>query len=146
MRDLLLFLHLGAAIVWIGGIGFMLFALRPAALLMLEPQPRARLMAEVWRRFFAIVWGAIVVLLLSGLHLYAAAAAALPGWHVMLVLGLLMMAIFGHIHFAGLRRFGRALAAQQWPAVAQAGGLILKLVWLNFALGWIAIAAVKLLR
>ena len=61
MYDILKLLHLAAAIVWMGGMTFMLFALRPAALLALESQPRARLMVQVWQRFFRLVLGAIVV-------------------------------------------------------------------------------------
>ena len=71
MYDILKLLHLTAAIVWMGGMTFMLFALRPAALLVLEAQPRARLMGQVWQRFFRLVLGAIVVLLATGGHMFA---------------------------------------------------------------------------
>jgi uncharacterized membrane protein len=148
MYDLIKLLHLAAAIVWMGGMSFMLFALRPAALAVMQPQPRALLMAQVWRRFFAIVLGAIVVLLATGPHMYAmgARAGSVPlGWTVMLVLGLLMMAIFGHIYFAGFRKFSRAVAAAQWPVAAQAAALVQKLVWSNISLGVLAIVAVRLL-
>jgi len=48
MYDAVKLIHLVAAIVWIGGMTFMLVALRPAALAMLEAQSRARLMGQVW--------------------------------------------------------------------------------------------------
>lgn len=148
VHDLLKLLHLSAAIVWMGGMSFMLFALRPAALATLEAQPRARLMAAVWRRFFALVLGAIAVLLLTGTELYrhGGAGGAPLGWRLMLGLGLLMAAIFGHIFFAGLRRFQRAVAAAEWPRAAQVAAQIQRLVQLNFVLGWLAIAALKLLH
>jgi hypothetical protein len=57
-----------------------------------------------------------------------------------------MMLVFGHIFFAGFRRFKRAVAAAQWPLAAQAAAQIHKLMVLNFVLGWLAIAAVRLLR
>lgn len=146
MYALILLIHLSAAIVWMGGMSCLLFALRPAAVGCLQPQPRALLMVQVWRRFFAMVLGAIVALLASGGPLFASAQGGAPlGWRLMLGLGLLMCAIFGHIYFAGFRRFRRAVAAAQWPLAAQAAAQIQRLVWANFVLGWLAIAAVKLL-
>jgi uncharacterized membrane protein len=154
MYDTLTLLHLAAAIVWMGGMTFMLLALRPAALLALEPQPRARLMAQVWQRFFRLVLGSIVVLLATGGHLFGsgmkatlAAGGSVPlGWAVMAGLGVVMALVFGHIHFAGFAKFKRAVAAAEWPQAAKAAGQIHLLVVLNFVLGWVAIAAIKLLH
>lgn len=160
MHEIAKLLHLISAVVWMGGMTFMLFALRPAILAVMEPQARARLMGEVWQRFFAMVAVAVVVLFTTGTHLYtqafkaakAAGAAtgtggSVPlGWNLMLVFGLLMMLIFGHIYFAGFRKFKRAVAAAEWPLAAQAAGQIHTLVVVNFALGWLAILAVRLVR
>jgi len=160
MYELVKLLHLAAAIVWMGGMTFMLFALRPAATLALEGQPRARLMVEVWRRFFGAVAISVLVLLLTGMNLYttgfrAVKAASIAntgsgsvplGWNLMLGLGLLMFAIFGHIFFAGFAKFKRRVAAAEWAEAAQSAALIQKLVLLNFTLGWLAIAAVRLVR
>jgi uncharacterized membrane protein len=156
MYDFAKLLHLVAAIVWMGGMTFMLFALRPAALASMEPQPRARLMGEVWQRFFAIVAVAVVVLLATGTHLYTSAfkaarasgaAGGVPlGWSVMMGLGILMFLVFGHIYFGGFRKFRRAVAAGQWPVAAQAAGQIQTLVMVNFILGWLAIAAQRLVH
>lgn len=155
MYDLIKLLHLVAAIIWMGGMTFMLFALRPAALLVLEPQVRARLMTQVWQRFFAIVLGAIVVLFATGTYMYtntfkaaklATGHGVVPlGWIVMMTLGLLMMLIFGHISYAGFSKFKRAVEAAEWSSAATAAGQIQKLVMLNFGLGWLAIAALRLL-
>ncbi len=156
MNDLLKLLHLVAAIVWMGGMTFMLFALRPAAMSRMEAQPRAQLMVEVWRRFFALVAVSVVVLLTTGTSLYTAAfrAARLAsgeggvplGWNIMLVLGLAMALVFGHIWFAGFRKFRRAVASGEWPQAARAASQIHALVIVNFTLGWAAIAAVRLVR
>ena len=156
MYDTLKLLHLVAAIVWMGGMTFMLLALKPAAVALLEPQPRARLMGVVWQRFFAMVLVTIVLLLATGTHLYTAAFKAAKaatgvgsvalGWNVMLVLGIAMMLIFGHIYFAGFKRFKRAVAAGEWPVAAKAAAQIQTLVLANFVLGWLAIAAVRLLH
>ena len=139
-----------------GGMTFMLFALRPAALVSLDAQPRAQLMGEVWKRFYALVLLSIVLLFTTGTHLYTATfrAAKLAtgqgsvplGWNVMLVLGLAMMLIFGHIYFAGFKKYKRAVVAGQWPVATKAASLMHTMTLLNFTLGWLAILAVRLLR
>ena len=156
MYDYAKLLHLLAGIVWLGGMTFMLFALRPAALATLEAQSRAQLMGQVWRRFFALVLAAIVVLFATGTHLYtqtfraarlATGEGSVPlGWNVMLVLGLSMMLIFGHIYFAGFKKYKRAVAAGEWPLASKAAGLIHTMTVINFCLGWAAIVAVRLVR
>src|SRR5690349_19416331 len=99
MRDLLLFLHLAAAIFWVGGMAFMVLALRPAAHAQLQPPVRLPLMVQVLRRFFAVVIASIAVLLATGapLLMQVPGAAAPKGWHAMAGLGVLMMLVFGHI-------------------------------------------------
>ena len=77
MRNLLVFLHLAAAIFWMGGMAFMLFALRPAAHAQLQPPLRLQLLAEVLRRFFALVVLSIVVLLATGAPMLLQASGAL---------------------------------------------------------------------
>ena len=153
MYDVLKLIHLAAAIVWMGGMTFMLFALRPAALLALEAQLRARLMVQVWQRFFWLVLGAIAVLLATGGHMLgrgmkaaASTGGSMPlGWLVMAVLGVVMVLAFAHIYFAGFAKFKRAVAAAEWPLAAKAAGQIHALTILNFVLGWVAIVAVRLL-
>jgi uncharacterized membrane protein len=156
MYDYAKFLHLIAGIVWLGGMTFMLFALRPAVTASLQLGPRAVLVGQVWKRFFPLVLAAIVVLFATGTHLYTSAFraarlatgnASVPlGWNIMLVLGLVMMLIFGHIYFAGFRKFQRAVALAEWPAAGKAAAQIHFLTVTNFALGWAALAAVRLIR
>ena len=156
MYDYAKLLHLIAGIVWMGGMTFMLFALRPAVIIAMEAQPRAILMGQVWKRFYAMVLASIVVLFATGTHLYTATFRAtrlatgdggVPlGWNIMLVLGLVMMLIFGHIYFAGFKKYKRAIAAGDWPLAAKAAGLIHTMTLINFSLGWLAIVAVRLVR
>lgn len=156
MYDYAKLLHLIAGIVWIGGMTFMLFALRPAALSVMEAQPRAILMGQVWKRFYVLVLLSIVVLFTTGTHLYTATFRAAKmatgqgsvplGWNIMLVLGITMMLVFGHIYFAGFKKYKRAVAAAAWPAAAKAAGLIHSMTLVNFTLGWLAILAVRLVR
>lgn len=142
------FLHLAAAIVWVGGMAFMIFVLRPIATAQLAPPQRLPLIAAAMGRFFQLVWASIAVLLLTGLAMLAGTGMkATPlGWHLMLGIGVLMMLIFGHLHFVGLRRLQRAVAASDWPAGGQAVAGIARLVHLNFGLAWLAIAAVFFIK
>src|SRR5690606_33755780 len=141
MRDLLLFLHLAAAIFWLGGMAFMVLALRPAAHALLEPPLRLALMAQVLRRFFLVVIASVAVLLVTGVWLMLQVRGMRPpiGWHVMSGLGILMMLIFGHIFFGPYRRLKAAVAAADWPAGAGRMNQISLLVKLNLGLGWLAI-------
>ncbi len=148
MIDAVKFFHLAAAIVWLGGMAFVLGALRPVVTAQLQPPERLRLMAAVLGRFFTAVWVSIAVLLLSGGHLLATMGMknAPVGVHLMLGIGLLMFAIFGHLYFGPFRRMKVAVAAANWPEAGRRMAQIHPLVVLNFSLGWLAIAAVGLLH
>lgn len=69
MRNLLLFLHLAGAIFWMGGMAFMVLALRPALHARQEPPLRLPLVVEVLRRFFLVVACSIAALLATGVPL-----------------------------------------------------------------------------
>lgn len=135
-------LHLLAIIVWIGGMVFAHFFLRPA-LAELAPADRVRLMHAVLGRFFGAVLGAVGVSLVTGLWMIgnvakqvvqAGGAFQMPlEWTVMATLGLLMMLIFGHIRMVLYRRLGRALAAQD--TVAGVAVLAQLRVWVAGNLG-----------
>lgn len=144
MLPLMKFLHLLAAIVWLGGVSFMLLALRPALSAQLAPPQRLPLIALVLRRFFALVWPAIGVLLLSGLAMLMRVGMknAPVGWHMMFGIGLLMFALFGHLYFGPFRRLKLAVAAADWPEGGRRVGQIATLATANLALGAAAIAAV----
>jgi uncharacterized membrane protein len=149
MRNLMLFLHLAGAIFWMGGMAFVVMALRPAANAQLQPPVRLPLMVQVLRRFFVVVIASIAVLLLTGMWLLMQAKGmpVLPkGWHAMAGLGILMMLVFGHIFFSPWRRAQRAVAAQDWPEGGKRMNQIALLVKVNLTLGWLAIAAVLLWR
>jgi uncharacterized membrane protein len=140
--------HLAAAIVWLGGMTFILGALRPVAMAQLQPPVRLPFMAGVLGRFFVAVWASIAVLLLSGVFMLATVGMknAPAGWHLMLGLGLLMFAIFGHLYFGPWRRMKAAVAVANWPEAGRCMGQIHPLVVLNFALGWLAVALVYLVH
>jgi len=137
-------LHLFAIIVWIGGMVFAHFFLRPAAG-MLEPSVRVRLMHGVLQRFFGAVLVAIAITLATGLWMIGQVAkqvvqAGAPfnmplEWTFMATLGFVMMLIFGHIRFVLFKRLGNAVQALNWPAGAAALAQIRTWVVVNLSLG-----------
>jgi uncharacterized membrane protein len=137
-------LHLLAIIVWIGGMVFAHFFLRPA-LPAFEPAVRVRLMHAVLGRFFNAVLAAIAVSLVSGLWMIGNVAKqvvqagghfSMPlAWTVMATLGMVMMLIFGHIRFALYKRLSQAVQAADWSAGAVALAKIRLSVLVNLALG-----------
>lgn len=144
MTALMKFLHIASAIAWLGGVSFMLFALRPAAAEQLAPPQRLPLIAQVLRRFFGFVWPAIVILLVTGLLMLLRVGMknAPVGWHLMLGIGLLMFALFGHLYFGPFRRLKLAVSAADWPEGGRRVGQIANFATAILALGGIAIAAV----
>jgi uncharacterized membrane protein len=134
--------HLLGVIVWVGGMFFAHMALRPAlAATVPEPSVRLRLMAATLGRFFGWVGWAVLLILLSGMMMMLVAGGARgmfavpPYIHAMLALGLVMMAIFGHIRFALFKRLQRAVAASDWPAGGAALASIRQSVLANLLLG-----------
>ena len=145
-------LHLLAVIVWVGGMFFAHFFLRPAVQ-GLQPPERVKLMHSVLQRFFAVVMVLVVVVLASGVGMIGsvhAMAGAVGGkfnmpatWIVMSVLGVVMMAVFGHIRFALFKRLDRAVAAKDCPAGGKALESIRKWVAFNLALGLVIVLVLR---
>lgn len=144
MSALMKFLHIVAAVVWMGGVSFMLFALRPAATEQLTPPQRLPLIAQVLRKFFVMVWLAIGIMLVSGLIMLLKVGMknAPIGWHLMFGIGLLMFALFGHLYFGPFRRLKLAVSASDWSEGGRRLGQIATLATINLALGVAAIATV----
>jgi uncharacterized membrane protein len=142
------FFHLAAGVVWLGGMSTLIWAVRPAAMALLEPPVRIPLLTKIMARFFAVVGLCIALLLATGSLMLAGVdmAIAPKGWHAMLGMGLLMCLIFAHLFFVPFRRLQRANALSDWPAAAQQLKQIHSLVLTNFALGWLAVAAVVIWR
>ena len=146
-------LHVLAIVVWIGGMVFAHFFLRPAAM-QLPPPQRIPLMHGALQRFFSAVLVAVVVVLASGLWMIGRVAKEtvqaglsfnMPlNWTIMATLGIVMMAIFGHIRFALFKRLTKAVAAQDWPAGGAALASIRTWVSVNLVIG-VAIIVITLL-
>jgi len=141
--------HVLSIIVWIGGMVFAHFFLRPAVA-SLEPPLRLTLMHDVLGRFFRAVLVASLLTLATGLWMIGRVARQMVqsggnfdmplAWTIMSVLGILMVAIFLFIRFVPFKKLGRAVLASEWSAGAAALGQIR--LWISVNLG---ISAVILL-
>ncbi len=145
--------HVLAVLLWVGGMAFAHFFLRPA-LAQLPPPQRLALMHEVLRRFFAAVLVATALILASGVWMIGRVAKTVVqgggsfvmplDWTVMSIVGVLMIALFGHIRFVLFRRFAAAVAVSDWPAAGARLAAMRQWVALNLALG-VALVALVLL-
>jgi uncharacterized membrane protein len=137
-------LHLFSIIVWIGGMVFAHFFLRPAVGV-LEPAQRVRLMHAVLGRFFAAVLVASSLAVVTGVWMIGRMAKQMVQagvsfnmpieWTVMATLGIVMLLIFGYIRFSLYKRLSRAVQVLDWPAGAAALAQIRSWVSVNLVLG-----------
>ena len=147
-------LHVLSIVVWIGGMVFAHFFLRPAAA-QLDAPVRLRLMHDVLGRFFQAVLVASLLTLASGVGMLGRVAKQVVqsggnfemplAWTVMAVLGVVMVAIFMHIRFALFKKLGRAVAMSEWAAGDAALAQIRTWVSINLGLG-VLVLLVTLMR
>ena len=136
--------HLLSIIVWIGGMVFAHFFLRPAVA-QLEPPQRLRLMRDVLGRFFQTVLVVSVLAVASGVWMLGRVAKqvvqsggsfSMPGsWTVMAALGLAMLLVFFYIRFVLYPRLTRAVVSSDWPAGGATMTQIRQWVAVNLGLG-----------
>jgi uncharacterized membrane protein len=148
-------LHVLSIIVWVGGMVFAHFFLRPAAA-RLDPPVRLRLMHDVLGRFFQAVLVVALLTLASGVWMIGRVARQVVqsggsfqmplAWTVMAVLGVAMVAIFLHIRFALYRRLDRAVAASDWPAGGAAMAQVRRWVAVNLGLGAVVLLVTLMAR
>jgi uncharacterized membrane protein len=141
-------LHVLAVVVWVGGMVFAHFFLRPAVAALPPPQ-RLPLMQAVLGRFFAAVLAAAAVTLATGLWMIGRVAkqgvqgggsfSLPPSWTLMALLGLLMMLIFGHIRFVLYKRLSLAVAAADWALGAVQLAALRRWVGVNLAIGIVVV-------
>jgi uncharacterized membrane protein len=146
--------HVLSIIVWIGGMVFAHFFLRPAVAL-LDAPVRIRLMHDVLGRFFQAVLVASLLTLASGVWMLGRVARQVVqsggsfemplAWTVMSALGFAMVAIFMHIRFALYKKLARAVAASEWGAGGAALAQIRTWVAINLGLG-VLVLLITLLR
>jgi uncharacterized membrane protein len=144
MHQTWLFLHLAAVVVWIGGMTFAHFCLRPAAVATLQPPQRLPLMSSALGRFFVIVGWSIALLWVSGIAMFlegvSMGARAPWNWNAMAAIGALMTILFAAIVLRRHPRMREALERGELPAAGAALDGIRRIVVANLVLGWINVA------
>ncbi len=132
-------LHILSAVVWVGGMFFAYMALRPVAAALLEPPLRLPLWSQTFARFFPWVWGAVILLPVSGYWMIFEVFQGMKNVglhiHIMQVIGLVMIAIYLHVFFAPYQKMKRALALGDFPAAGKQLAVIRRLIGINLILG-----------
>ena len=154
LYDTLKTVHILSIVLWVGGMVFAHFFLRPAVAT-LEPPVRLRLMQDVLQRFFNVVTVVSLLALFTGFWMMGNVAKSVVqsggtfssplDWTVMAALGTAMVLIFGHIRFALFGRLKRAVADSDWAAGGAAMNNLRLWVTVNMALGLFIIAFTLLL-
>ncbi|MCX7897526.1 MAG: CopD family protein [Rhodocyclaceae bacterium] len=143
MRSVLLFLHYAGAIIWIGGMFFAHFCLRPAALEHLTPEHRLPLWQGVLSHFLPLAGLGVSMLVISGVMLLASVGldAAPIGWQVMAAVGALMAALYCLVAFVFFPAFSLQCIHSDWVKAAAALDRIRRLVLTNLALSLVVLTA-----
>ena len=143
-----LFLHLLGVAVWIGGMVFAHFCLRPAAAGLLEPPARLPLLVATFDRFFRYTAYAVAIILASGIAMFiqSGTRSAPLGWHVMAALGLAMTLVFAYVYGVLYPKLRQHCDGAAWPAAAATLNGIRRLVAVNLVLAACTVAAAALSR
>ena len=142
---LLKFAHVLSIVIWVGGMVFAHFFMRPAAVELLPPPQRVPLLHGALRRFLNSLIPVVIVVLFSGLGMMHRAVSEsrkvglefpMPlDWTLMAVFGVFMMLIFAFVRFALLPRLTRAVGVHDWPAGGTALNMIRFWVATNMVIG-----------
>jgi uncharacterized membrane protein len=134
-----LVLHELATVVWIGGMFFAHFALRPTIKQTLEPPARIQVALGVFRRFFPWVWVAIATLWLTGTWVAVVVMQGKIALHIILMAGiaLVMTLAFVFLYTMPYRKMRIAVEYENWRWASAEFSSIRKLMSLNLTLGLI---------
>lgn len=137
VNAILVLIHLFSAAVWVGGMFFAHFILRPAATAVLEPELRIRLMTATLANFFRIVAVAVGLILLTGHSLLTNTdfISAPIGWKIMTGLGWVMALVFVYLYGFLSPRLKTSVSLHNWPQAGSVLTRIRHLVFMNLCLG-----------
>ncbi|WP_428375057.1 CopD family protein [Lichenicoccus sp.] len=139
---LVLAVHLAGMAIWVGGMAYALFVLRPS-LGLLEATQRTSVHLQTLKRFFRLVWHVMPLVLVTGwaMEIFREGGVTGADWHinVMQGLGILMAALFAATYFGPFQRARRALRPQ--PATLER---IRSLVSIKLLLGVVIVVVASL--
>lgn len=141
MMSVMIAIHVLAAVIWIGGMFFAHFMLRPSALQTLSPPQRLPLWQAVFKRFFVWVWLASTLLPVSGyVIIYQVWGGLAPAYtHIMALIGLIMLAIFIFIYFKPYAAFDEAVTQKDFATAATHLETMRRLITTNLHLGLVTV-------
>jgi uncharacterized membrane protein len=140
--SVLLTVHFFAALVWVGGMFFAHFVLRPSAEFLNLPD-RIRLWTQILGRFMVYVWVAVVLLPLSGYSMIFLYYGGLEGLglhiNIMQCVGWLMIVLFFYVYFGPYKQMKIRAAEELFPEAGMFMLKIRRIVGLNLSLGGLTI-------
>jgi len=132
-------LHILSTIIWVGGMFFAHFILRPSAIEVLEPPLRLTLWVSVFKRFFFWVWIASIMLPITGYWMIFGIFGGMANTgiyiHIMSLTGLIMLAIYSYIYFKPFQALQQAVAEKNYPLGGKLINNIRIFVTINLFLG-----------
>ncbi len=134
LRLVVIWLHVVAAAAWIGGLLHTMHVIAPAA------ARGGRESLELLGRGRAMTWGALAILVLTGLENLRTVGLASPWLAAKLIAVIALLALAAHRDFAVLPRATRAVAEGAPPAAALSGVRALDRVLLLLVLGAVFLA------
>jgi len=149
---LIFWVHMLAAVVWIGGMVFNLLVVRPSMGVVDLPQ-RLKLADNILRRFIPVVWISVGLLVLTGLLMTLKRVASFEillktGYGNILILKLtvvaVMISIVASIRYSLLPRF-ESLIDSQSNDLNKVLGQMVTLVKVNLVLGVLILLLAELL-
>ncbi len=136
--------HVLSAIVWVGGMFFAYFVVRPSAGKLLDAPNRLILWSALFKLFFRWVWLAIILLLLSGYWMIFGVYGGMKyvGIHIHAMHGIawLMILLFVYLNFGPVKQLGSLVSVKDWPNAGRSLSKIRQIVAFNLSLGLITSA------
>lgn len=143
MITIAIIFHIIAAVIWVGGMFFAHFILRPSAL-SLPIELRLTLWEQIFAKFFPLVRGLSLIIIITGYSLIFLIFGSLSGIkfyiHIMMGIGSLMTLIFFYLWFFPYQSFKSALAANNFALAGRHQLQIRYLIMINLLLGLITTA------
>lgn len=131
-------LHILAVIIWIGGMFFAHFVLRPVVNQLLDLESRLTFLATVFAKFFAFVWVSIILLWLTGITtiiLQGGMGQVPPHVHVMLGIGAVMTLLFMYLFSMPYTGLKHALEVRDLEEGIRKLATIRRIILTNLVLG-----------